>query len=349
MDANAPKLTVVIPTHNRKDMLRRNLEALARQTCPVEDFEVVVVDGGSEDGTPEMMASLQGRFPYRLTSLRQGNLGPGSNRNLGIRHSRGDILLFINDDVLPQPDFLVRHLEFHRQFPEPCWAMLGRVLQADEVKTTSFMRFFEPFAFNIIEGAQEVDFYFFWTCNFSLKRRFVLENGMFNESVGYPAHEDVELGYRLAQKGLRIRYNPLALGHHHHFVTFDAECRHQYSMGYHFYLLWKNVPDWRLYRWVPLMCGRMPLPMYLRKLGRHVLRLLLFNAITVPLFFRPLVGFLDRHQSLAPLARPLYWKVLNYYMRRGIADGLRARSVACVLNIITFEKQRWRPQVAQAK
>lgn len=338
-----PRICILIPTHDRKDILQETLRRLAAQTCPPDLFEVIVIDGGSEDGTDRLMASLAGSFPYRLKSLRQGNLGPGSNRNLGIRHAEAEILLFINDDVLPAPDFVQRHLEYHEKWPEAHWAVLGRVVQDPGVQMTPFSRFFEPFAFSTIGKREELDFRYFWTCNLSVKRSFLLQHGIFSESVRYPAHEDVELGYRLEQKGLRIRYCPEALGHHHHFMTFERECKHQYEMGYYFHLLWKNVRDWRLYEWIPLICWQMPRPLLAKRLARHAARLILFNRLTVPLLFEPLIAVLEQRPGLARHARILYWKVLTYYARRGIADGLRARSVTTVLNLFAFERKgAWR-------
>jgi GT2 family glycosyltransferase len=305
---------------------------------------VIVVDGGSVDGTPEMMASLD-PVPYRLKYLRNGDFGPGSNRNLGIRNSEGDILVFVNDDVLFEPDSLQVHLDFHRRHPEPNCAMLGRATFPEAIKTTSFMKAFEPFNYAIIEGREQVDFYFFWTCYISLKKKLMLENGMFNDTVAYPAHEDVELGYRLEQKGLKILYNPKSLGYHHHSTTLDNECRHMYMMGYYFHLLWENVEDWRLYRWAPQICWRMPQPELSKAVVRHIIRLALCNGLTVPHLIRPLVGWLEKSKRFHKFATPLYWKILTYYTRKGIADGLRARSVSCILNMVTIKKKGYAAHV----
>lgn len=336
-EGDALKISVIIPTHNRKEMLREHLLTLARQACPPARFEVVVVDGGSGDGTAEMMASLEGAMPYPLKSLRQGNLGPGSNRNLGIRNSDGDVLLFINDDVIPDDRLLLEHLEFHERNREGNIAMLGRVVQAADARTTPFMEFFEPFAYWSIEGETEVDYRYFWTCNISVKRSFLLEKGLFDDSVAYPAHEDVELGYRLCRQGLRIVYNDRALGHHHHFQTFDGECRHQYLMGYYLYFLWDKVPDWRVYERLPVICWRMPRLLLARRIARHLGRLVSFNRLTVPWVFAPLVRRLERSPRGAAWARPLYWKIFTYHYRTGVADGFRDRSAVSIFNLVILK------------
>jgi glycosyltransferase involved in cell wall biosynthesis len=78
-----PLVSIVVPSYNRRDGLGRLLDALARQTYPLDGFEVVVVDDGSTDGTAEYLAALRPAFPFRF--LQQANQGPAAARNLGVR------------------------------------------------------------------------------------------------------------------------------------------------------------------------------------------------------------------------------------------------------------------------
>ncbi|HEY0792572.1 MAG TPA: glycosyltransferase family A protein [Chthoniobacterales bacterium] len=88
-----PLFSVIIPTYNRKHFLRRALRSVMRQSC--QDFEVIVVDDGSTDGTEAMVAG----FP-RVVYLRQQNRGPGAARNLGWERATGDYLAFLDSDDL---------------------------------------------------------------------------------------------------------------------------------------------------------------------------------------------------------------------------------------------------------
>src|SRR5258707_10281865 len=97
-------LSVVIPTYNRCASLRRLLDALARQTLSADRFEVIVVDDGSSDGTRELLRTL--KTPYALVSIEQPNQGPGAARNRGVRAASGDLILFLDDDVVPMDDLL---------------------------------------------------------------------------------------------------------------------------------------------------------------------------------------------------------------------------------------------------
>src|SRR5579871_3087260 len=98
------KLSVVIPTYNRKESLRRTLDGLARQTYPFSEFEVVVVSDGSTDGTAEMLAQYMQTAPYALCAITQANGGPSRARNRGIREARYDVIVFLDDDVEPVPE-----------------------------------------------------------------------------------------------------------------------------------------------------------------------------------------------------------------------------------------------------
>jgi glycosyltransferase involved in cell wall biosynthesis len=106
-----PELSVVVTTHNRRQLLRTCLQSLARQTAAGE-FEVVVVVDGSSDGTEQMLASLETPFP--LTIVTQAQAGQSAARNAGAARARGRVLLFIDDDEEASPALVAAHLAAHR-------------------------------------------------------------------------------------------------------------------------------------------------------------------------------------------------------------------------------------------
>jgi peptidoglycan/xylan/chitin deacetylase (PgdA/CDA1 family) len=106
------KISVVIPTFNRKDSLVRCLRSLADQTFPVGDFEVVVVADGCSDGTNEYLRSHQA--PHGLRVLIQENQGPAAAQNAGIATARGDIVILIDDDCVCDPGLVAAHYEAHQ-------------------------------------------------------------------------------------------------------------------------------------------------------------------------------------------------------------------------------------------
>src|SRR5581483_11753966 len=107
------ELSVVIPTFNRASRLRTCLEALAHQTQPAEDFEVVVVVDGSTDDTRQMLSEL--KLPFLLRVIEQPNQGQCAARNHGAQVASGRTLLFLDDDIIPGPDLISTHLAAHQE------------------------------------------------------------------------------------------------------------------------------------------------------------------------------------------------------------------------------------------
>src|SRR2546421_12644556 len=87
-----PTLSVIIPTYNRKILLREALKSLTRQTYPHDRIEVIVVDDGSTDGTAGIAAEA---FSFSLRYFSESNQGDAAARNLGARQRQADILVFL--------------------------------------------------------------------------------------------------------------------------------------------------------------------------------------------------------------------------------------------------------------
>ena len=112
--SDQPRLSIVLPTFNRRPRLVRVLAALDKQTVPPGTFEVVVVDDGSTDDTAEWLAKTAVNG-YALRHLRQDNAGPAKARNRGVSEARGELILFIDDDVEPTPELVAEHLATHAE------------------------------------------------------------------------------------------------------------------------------------------------------------------------------------------------------------------------------------------
>jgi GT2 family glycosyltransferase len=106
-----PPVSVVIPTHNRLPVLRRCLAALAAQCYPYERMEVIVVADGCSDGTERTLQDAA--FPFTLRVLSQPASGAAAARNLGAQAARGELLIFIDDDVIASPGLVEAHVRAH--------------------------------------------------------------------------------------------------------------------------------------------------------------------------------------------------------------------------------------------
>jgi len=244
------KLSLVIPTYNQSQILPKSIAAIFRQTLPREQYEVLVVNDGSTDETSEIVRSLQQEFNLRYFS--QENKGAGAARNKGIGEAKNEIIVLIQDDIIATSNFLGEHRKFHQQHPEENTAVVGFTTWHKDLKITPFMHWLEhggpQFDYDRISGKLEVDHLAFYTCNLSLKRKFLINN-LFDESFavsGGTAYEDIELGFRLTKKGMRLLYNPSAIAYHHHPKNLKSVCRRRFFEGRMSHRLFAKHPDLKM-------------------------------------------------------------------------------------------------------
>ena len=208
--SNVPGLSVVIPTFNRADELRRCLHALTSQTASLDSFEVVVVDDGSEDATPQLLSEYDP--PFRLRAERQPNAGQPAALNRGIRAASGTWCLFLDDDIVADPGLVAEHLETQRR--EGGVIGLGTLRLSLAGKEGGLARYFagwwETHYRRLDEGSRVPDFRACYSGNLSAPTEALRKVGGFDESL--PRSFDVELAYRLVSSGLRIVYLPRAIG-----------------------------------------------------------------------------------------------------------------------------------------
>ena len=105
------KASVVIPTYNRRESLQQTLLSLQSQSLPPDDFEVIIVDDGSTDGTEQFVAGLS--LPFSLQYYRQQNQGGIAAANFGAAQARNEVLVFVDDDMVVTPGFLHEYVQCH--------------------------------------------------------------------------------------------------------------------------------------------------------------------------------------------------------------------------------------------
>lgn len=188
------------------------LEALSKQTASPRHFEVIVVCDGCSDGTEAMCHQLAVR--YRLRVVSQPQAGPAAARNRALAEASGEVIIFLDDDVVPAPELIVEHLAVHRG--DHGVVLIGPLLAPPGFKLEPWTRW---------EAAMLVSQYRdielgkwkptprqFYTGNASVRREHLLAAGGFDES--YHRAEDVELAYRLQRLSLDFRFSPAARGWH---------------------------------------------------------------------------------------------------------------------------------------
>jgi glycosyltransferase involved in cell wall biosynthesis len=111
-----PFVSVVIPTYNRKQILKLVLLSLFQQSYPKDKYEVVVADDGSNDGTKEQIIKLkkQTQIPIKYVYKKNKGFCPGQARNLGAKNSKGEIIIFLDDDTIAAPNLISNHVKSQR-------------------------------------------------------------------------------------------------------------------------------------------------------------------------------------------------------------------------------------------
>lgn len=224
-----PVVSIVTPTYNRRDSLERLLDGLRQQTYPFDQFEFVLVDDGSTDGTVDFVRGLE--LPFAVTVLQQAHAGPAAARNLGVANARGIFVLFLDDDVLPVPGVIEEHVRTHADaenlvvigpmsppegWPRPAW------IKWDEQTLQRQYR-------AMLAGEWACTPRQFYTANASLRRDRFQRTGGFDPR--FKRAEDVELAFRLERAGARFAFNPRADILHFASRSFAAWRRTPYQYG----------------------------------------------------------------------------------------------------------------------
>jgi peptidoglycan/xylan/chitin deacetylase (PgdA/CDA1 family)/GT2 family glycosyltransferase len=200
------EISVVIPTFNRRKLLEKVLIRIFEQDFPPHAFEVLVAVDGSTDGTLEMLRGL--KPPCALKILTQEPSGQSAARNLGLKASTGDLVIFVDDDILCERTFLKEHRAAH-EGPNPCVAF-GPILVAEESRrnlVTDWLRTCSEYTLSQLSrnqgpwGASDT----LGCANTSIPRHILVQAGGFDEQFAR-SREDFDLFHRLEQSGVRFHY-----------------------------------------------------------------------------------------------------------------------------------------------
>ena len=204
-------LSVVIPTYNRRPILEKCIKSLENQVLApqISDFEIVIVDDGSTDGTVEWINDKTSELPH-VRLFQQEHGGAALGRNLGVENSRGEVIIFIDSDLVVVNSFLAFHANslinaWSRRGDKLCFTY-GRVINTNNFHNPTS----EPYKL------QDISLAYFATGNVAIDKLVLQKAGLFDTSFCLYGWEDLELGERLRKMNVDLIKCPRAIGYHWH-------------------------------------------------------------------------------------------------------------------------------------
>ncbi len=203
-------VSIVIPTYNRKPILKKCLKALENQTLNnnISKYEIIVVDDGSTDGTPSWIKKNSDVLSH-VVLYEQDHGGPALGRNLGVMKSKYEIIIFIDSDLVVLNDFISCHVNkllfYWNKNNKKCFTYGSVINTSNFAKPESEMY-----------KLTDISFAYFATGNVAISKELILNVGLFDTSFSLYGWEDLELGERLKKNGTKLVKCPEAIGFHWH-------------------------------------------------------------------------------------------------------------------------------------
>jgi glycosyltransferase involved in cell wall biosynthesis len=221
------RLSVIIPTCNRIEVLKQTLSAMENQTLQKSDFEIIVVDVSTDAYHRKKVLEHQ---PSEQTKCKVLTLDRGATvsvaRNVGAQNAEGEYLLFMDDDMIPALDTLKQHVETHAEANEPL-ALIGKVKIADNVKRDCFVKYLDGCNwYNTYSGVrQNPNMLPPMHGNSSIAKSVFEKIGQYDSEVfDEYGGEAEELGVRLTKAGVKVLYLEGAVCQHSVIKPFKEFC-----------------------------------------------------------------------------------------------------------------------------
>ena len=311
-------ISIVIPNHNRINALALTLETLCRQTCPPAEYEVIVVDQVSADGSRELVKNFAAPYELRLVE-QNGQYGISVGRNGGIQAAAGELVILLDADILAHPGLVQAHADLHGR-PPGFILGCGRLLPYLPAYTTFIEQVANPDA--CLDRGPEPGKFPFW---FAFGGHLYFHVEAFRQVGPFKPElkgaEDIEFAYRAAQAGVEVENCPQAIGYHNHPRSLAERCRR--AFGY-----WSMIPAFldmhpelrgtipgiaELEPWQP---GRDDLGLW-----RSKTRAAFWSLRPLRLALYAYLLWAEKERALPRLAKFSYYRLILGQMRAGATQG----------------------------
>lgn len=222
-----PLFSMIVPTYNRPAQLTSCLESMELLEYPREDFEVIVVDDGSQTPLDETVARF--RTQLNISLITQEHSGPAIARNRGAAHAKGLFLAFTDDDCTPAPDWLKALGARFDQTPDRMIGGKTFNIVSDNLYSEVSHLLIEYLYFYYNAVPEQA--HFFASNNFALPADDFRTMKGFNTSFPRAAGEDREFCQRWLDHGYRMTYAPEVQVYHRHILTLSNFWRQHFNYG----------------------------------------------------------------------------------------------------------------------
>jgi GT2 family glycosyltransferase len=223
-----PKISVVLGCYNQKDVLKRVLESFDRQHAPSADYEVIVVDSSSTDGTDVLLKEWSPRHKFK--GIIQENKGKSGARNRGVHEASGDLILITDSDMIAHENLIETHLKAHKSATGPT-SFEGVTMNMTELHWPPVQDKLYPYITKDYKDGAKLGWYYFLTGNISFPKSVFDELGGFDEDFQVYGWEDLELGYRFQKAGIPHYFLKSAVNYHYHIVSKEGEIERNFKKG----------------------------------------------------------------------------------------------------------------------
>lgn len=218
-------ISIVIPAYNAEKTIASTLKALLNQTYPKNQYEIIVVNDGSTDNTKAVVKKFK-----KVKLIEQSHKGPAAARNLGVKHSKGSIILFTDADCIPDKNWIKNMVEPFKKNPE----IVGVSGTYKTLNKNSLIARFVGYEIEQRHERMKREKYidFIGSYSAAYKKNIFLQFGGFDESFPTASGEDTELSFKIAKHNLKMVFQPKAFVYHKHPDTLLKFLRQKFFRGY---------------------------------------------------------------------------------------------------------------------
>jgi GT2 family glycosyltransferase len=253
--------------------------------------------------------------------IKQPRRGPAAARNLGANEAKGEVIIFLDSDMIVSPDFLIQHLDCHKHYPNSLIAGTRSPYPTPgEQYPFEYIEYFQgnidPRALKTSPTYQDA-----LSCNLSIRRKNWAKLLGFNED--FLSFEDIEFAYRASQLGLEIRILPSAHAYHNHPLTLEQRFQRAALYTSSIPLLFHLHPELKgqidyLQDKEPINKKSDPFKLILRKIFRRILAIPLIVKL-IKFIFTTLLTLKAPQRFI----RFFYWKIIGSYQWIGLRQGIQ--------------------------